>query len=603
MLRWVAPSLLLLLLIGLPARAADVRSEQAENVLIEVRNSWPTSLCQGYWPLVVTITNEAQKERRFDLVVQLDYGDGSEIRRSVQMPARAQVEIEIDVPVFVSDGGIAWIKLTEGGQQLVELGPIGPNCYDSGAAVVMVYGRTAPAGPTGAWADAFALAYGINTEDSRAGEQISQLPFNELPSSFSPYSSVDAVLLDAGDGLPDEAGLEALAAWVRLGGRLTIMAPEALRTASAHRLFEPWMEDRFRLQAEAATGSSSSFRMGRGVLDVLDDLVRPANLEGAHLPHLRGDLALVDRLEWRNEYGSPSVWPRIPGLKLIPVNQFSWLLVLVVVLLVPVNYLIVRLMGKPTFIMVTTPILAIGSMLLLVTAGLVRYGLDVKAASYSSVLLDQRVGRASVTEVRTLFAGTAPKGGLQPAGDTEVFPLEEKWDFRYSADLADGRSISGDLLPVRVSNRSLLVSDRATRLRLDFKNKGGELSLKNALDAGVEQLLYRDPQGTLWTTEGLLRSGEEAILIRVSEAAADLKMGAILQSKMEQKGAARPWPTRLVEIPPGVYTARLASALLRDDCGLRINEKLGEHRLVGIVAASKGALAAPGAEPLPGGGQ
>jgi hypothetical protein len=137
-----------------------------------------------------------------------------------------------------------------------------------------------------------------------------------------------------------------------------------------------------------------------------------------------------ERWQWSQRWGvsiyqnNTDFWNfLIPGVGLVPVLQFQVLITLFVIILGPVNYYVLRRLGKLNLTVLTVPAGA-----LLVTSALLLYalvadGLSVRARARSFTQLDQRNGEAACWSRLSYYAGLTPSGGLKFTEDTVVIPL------------------------------------------------------------------------------------------------------------------------------------------------------------------------------------
>ncbi len=117
----------------------------------------------------------------------------------------------------------------------------------------------------------------------------------------------------------------------------------------------------------------------------------------------------------------------VPGVGRAPVIEFEVLITLVVVLLGPFNYWILKRYKRLQLLVLTVP-LAAG----IATAGLFAYAIvsdgfttTVRVRSYTT--LDQRTGEAACWARLSYYAGLAPGQGLTMPADVVAYPVLPNW--------------------------------------------------------------------------------------------------------------------------------------------------------------------------------
>jgi hypothetical protein len=406
--------------------------------------------------------------------------------------------------------------------------------------------------------------------------------FDELPSSPVAYSSLDLAVLDASDGWPHAGELAALLAWVRTGGTLLVSGEGARAACEAEPELAAWMEPRFE---GARGGGDPTYAVALGTLAVLDD---PGFLESDRVRDLVRRLADQDHGTVPDPGGSRTnhVRPVIADLGQIPYKVFALLLVLFALAIGPVNFVWVARSRRPMRLLLTIPAIALATSLALFAYGIFFQGLDVKTASVSVAVLDQRAHRSACVEKRLMFAGLAPSDGLRPEPGTTVAVVTDPGSTSYSARhehvLEVERDaelvLGGDFLPTRSATTQVLSTERAERARLEVaRGGGGGLEVSNHLGAEILALVLRDPQGNAFSLREPLAPGASAALDPLDPAVGLERAATVLRQGID------PWPGAR-DLPPGCYAARLASGPFRDACGIETHEVAADHRLVGVLA-------------------
>jgi hypothetical protein len=276
--------------------------------------------------------------------------------------------------------------------------------------------------------------------------------------------------------------------------------------------------------------------------------------------------------------------PIIPGLEALPLRTFALLLLVFAILIGPINFLFIRSRRRPVLLLVTIPALSAAATVLLLAYGIFFQGLDVKTASISITLLDERAHRSSSLEVRQLFAGLAPDEGLAPGAGTMVCAMTRR-DLeraRLQLELGDGLLLKGDYLPSRVAIEQTLGCERAERARLGVTLVGERLRVDNNLGADLAEFAVRAPDGRLYASNEGLRAGES---VELAPAASTLNAEPLIESlstrAMPLSSATPEAPGEL--LPAGCYLAALHTSPFRDDCGIETVELAGNHVLFGVL--------------------
>jgi hypothetical protein len=228
--------------------------------------------------------------------------------------------------------------------------------------------------------------------------------------------------------------------------------------------------------------------------------------------------------------------------------------------------------------LITTPILAVLSGGGILTYGVVSTGLGAKSASYSVTYLDQGAQRATVQELRQIYLGSAIAGGLRPGAAFYDFPslVEYSESFEIRTD-EDGRRVSGAILPSRVATTQVLMGERASRLHLSVS--GSEIT--NNLDTRLDGLIVRAADGSYWGLTVPLNAERSATLVSIDNPQEQL--AEIWTSSMSIGRDTQQYPAAYQDMAFSSYVARVEDSPFLDDEGLKLKERAGEHRIVGLL--------------------
>ena len=585
--------------LGLALPAFGQGWQETEGVRTYARTVWPGALGKGYFPVWVDLVNDAPERRRVLLDIRLKgFGPEKGATQTVELEPGETRSVELFVPAFTwrASGymncslkievgrGESWINLPIGtsgwSEQLRSAVLFTPERVEPAVAIQMSE-RLKTAELPGRRQVFFtsamtATATGSTPPTGNPNVHVAVAQPADMPRSFQAYTSLDAVIVDARDGLPESEQLEPLLTWARVGGRVVFLGGgfEALR---AHPLVGGWLEDRFEIQLEVGAGRAfgcglGTLFFGEGAGDLLESTVDRSLVQFALFP--TGE---VERQSgWVPYPGKWRLWDRpvdLPGVGKLPLKSFMGLLFLFSLVIGPANRIVLKRMGRPNLLLVTIPAIA-----LVFSAGLLAYGIfyqgvDLKTASHTLTVLDQRTHRASTVEHRAIFVGLSPGRGLRPESGTAVFPvnLEERSE-RYELDFDEGLLLAGTFLPVRDPRRQLILSERAARGRLAVTMDEGELRVRNAFDATIEELFVRDEAGVWYQSDRFLAPGDDAVLDEYED------FGDPAGSFDEALGMLEDR-----RLPPSSFLAIVSGSPFADDCALELNELEGRHAIVGIL--------------------
>lgn len=584
------------------ARGDETQMITRGRIEARVRSPWPKQLNKGYAPVFVELENRDTRDRTVTLQLQgNDWNCDRRIEQTVDLAAGERVKLELHGLAKGSWESLYTLKVDVQG---------GDSAYFSAAAhaggasdyrtVLAVGAREVPDSEVQRWIEETStvkVSPGYTPPGSAPATsdnvQIGYATFDALPTSNVPYTSLDAVLLDTRDALPDEAHLAPMLAWVRNGGTLLLAGDDPLGVARSRPSLAAWLEERFeRAQSNSrfAPGELKHYVCGMGRLIVVPS---PTFLEDASLrevlheaAHANDGAAPREGMESRS-YGTT---PSLQGVGEVPYRVFALLLIVFAILIGPVNFIWVRRTRRPVLLLVTIPVISGVSSVILLTYGILFQGLDVKVASHSIAMLDQREHRSSSIEKRVLYAGSAPSDGLRPEFGTSVHPVFQAAQggrdrLRLQIDRTDGTRLRADYLPTRSAIVQVLCTERAERARLDVAVKGEELSVTNNLGTALERLVVRDRDGHYHELEARLSAGASATLQplrddRLKEVVEILRSPMLASPELDTTQLERGVEHAL---PPACYAAVLETSPFRDACGITPNETEGAHHLFGVL--------------------
>ncbi len=190
----------------------------------------------------------------------------------------------------------------------------------------------------------------------------------------------------------------------------------------------------------------------------------------------------------------------IPNVKGVPVYSFLAMITLFTLLIGPVNYFVLWRQKRLYLLVVTIPLIAFCTSLLMFGYSAIAQGFGVKSRTRSVTVLDQRA-KVAVTSSRTaLYAGLAPSGGLQFSPETAVYPI---WPLHVGFESAEvdwtrTQGLTSGWLRSRTRTQFKTVAHREARGRLEFGSAGNDgLTVANGFEWDAAALIVSDDLGML----------------------------------------------------------------------------------------------------------
>ena len=584
------------------ARAGSDQSTIVDDVTIRVRAPWPDMVTHGAIPLLFDVRNASGERRVVELSLESnDWSRGTSVRRALTLEPGATTSFEVFAPAHTGQASVYRMLARSdagGTTTLASLGsPMQPDTRVRN--VLVVSARTGgdakrwttllsdEARPRHSdWADASPSGGHVPTvggsTPSFEGVRATTVTLADLPTRPEGYASLDAVVIDAREGAPRPDAMAAIAEYARTGGTVLWTGAAARAAARASVDFGPWLEDRFRV---ASSGGVDTWVCAQGLV-MVSDAPEPfgalaeveqlnAAIEGSHADMVGGTWIPSGRVD-----RSETVPIALPGLQL-PYRALMCVLIAFALVIGPLNFWFVRRSRKPALLLVTVPVIAVVFSLGLFAYGVAAQGLDARAASLSFAVLDQRTHRSTAVEVREIFVGMASAEGLRPGPGASVWlaaTSETPGTGRREDVLTFGEGVllSGGYLPVRTPAKQTILTDRASRLRVDVRREGGAWVVQNGLGVTLEQFRVRLLDGEVYGAPAPIPAGGRATLSK----------DAVLEplDVPDRCLAARPESVSGdSSLPVGTYAASVERALFGDDLGVAMREVDSRHSVFGVL--------------------
>jgi hypothetical protein len=202
----------------------------------------------------------------------------------------------------------------------------------------------------------------------------------------------------------------------------------------------------------------------------------------------------------------------MPGVGDLHARGYLSLLMLFTVLIGPVNYLYLRRRRLQPLIVLTTPIIALGFLLLLAVYVVAGEGFGVHVRAATLTVLDQdRQEAVTRADVSLYPAGHTPGGGLRFSSETAVLAFDVDDRPEVHLDLADGQRFDDGFVRARTPVNFETIEWRPARERLTFVRDGRALKVTNGLGATVNRLFVRSPSGTFELASPMASGGQATL--------------------------------------------------------------------------------------------
>lgn len=235
-----------------------------------------------------------------------------------------------------------------------------------------------------------------------------------------------------------------------------------------------------------------------------------------------------DRLAWYQRHGMSRLrenlgfWEfLIPGVGVAPVTTFELLITLFVIVIGPVNYFVLRSIGRLNFLIVTVPVGALMVTVVLMTYAVLSDGLSTKSRIRTVTLLDQSTGRGASWSRQAYYAGLASTSGLTYPVDSAVYEYEQypltEHTGQKRLNWGDHQVLQGGYFRSRVTQQFLAIRPFETARRLTVSTQGDRLSVKNELGTKVSQLILIDEQGVQLFAKDIGAEAEKELFMATSD--------------------------------------------------------------------------------------
>lgn len=231
--------------------------------------------------------------------------------------------------------------------------------------------------------------------------------------------------------------------------------------------------------------------------------------------------AVVDYLNWSRRHGNDPATGNpnfnnwlIADVGAAPVFEFQMLITLFAIGIGPVNYWLLKRRNQLPVILLTVPLAALATTLILFAYGFLADGIGTRVRARSVTMLDQQAGESATWARLSYYAGIAPSDGLEMPKDTTVYPIQpsrseytpfgrRRRQQERSLDWVNTQKLKGGWLGSRTPTQYQTITARPTGKRLEFKSIGEELQVFNALETDVKTLIVQDHEGKFFLGESI----------------------------------------------------------------------------------------------------
>ncbi|MGD9856098.1 MAG: hypothetical protein AB7U20_14230, partial [Planctomycetaceae bacterium] len=190
----------------------------------------------------------------------------------------------------------------------------------------------------------------------------------------------------------------------------------------------------------------------------------------------------------------------IPSVKGVPVLAFLLLITLFAIVIGPLNYLWLWKKRRLYLLVITIPVIALGTSCALFAYSAAAHGVSTKSRARTLTLIDQKSNTAVSISRLALFSGLAPSRGLRFSPETAVYPIwPEHGGFESgTVDWTDRQTLSG-WLRSRTRTQFLTVSHRDERGRLRVSPPAEvRLHVENGFEWELDALIVSDSAGQVY---------------------------------------------------------------------------------------------------------
>ena len=536
-----------------------------DDLQVSVDYRWPGCRVGGYYPLRIRLTNRGPSRTIEAKYAPSNSYPVPTVTRRIKIDQNSTAPFTLLIPL-VSSYGHGWLTFADETGDLESLRHSlslpEADLTNSRPSLLVVSNRPIDCS---AFESSASTTFGSSRSLTSDNELVSP---SRLPENWLAYTGVDMIAIerDSLESLSNEKRA-ALTQWVHAGGSLIVHVvgekPKALteldELLELHKSVDArgWVVMDQGLDGNPLRDPSSAFQDTQAPLEelTLEELVAlpggrmveepkwfPADVKGQEqnwikqLSLRRVGFGSIVALEQTFESGSTLDWTLlfntlgaqnirsgsrlgvagrsdnseflhfvIPGIQSIPPIAFLIFISVFTFIIGPLNYFFLAKRRHLNLLVVTIPVLALATSVLLFGYSAVAHGFGIKSRLRSVTILDQGNQTAVSITRMALYAGSAPSEGLRFSTSTAVIPIYPSGStFEYgSVDWTKEQALETGWLRSRTRTQFLTTSVRPERGRLTINSTANSGEIKNGLEWDVEGLLVVDAKGELFYGENI----------------------------------------------------------------------------------------------------
>ncbi len=325
------------------------------------------------------------------------------------------------------------------------------------------------------------------------------------------YTPFDAVLLPQSDfARMSEATRTALWRYTESGGRLVVLGQIEVP--------ETW-----RGRQSSNVPGITHHRVGFGEC-LQFNIATVEALTTAQITRLKALLLQSSGFSSSDVVGSQNLNGIFPVVERadLPVRGMTFLMLLFILIVGPVNLLVLRAMKRRIWFLWTIPVISAITCLIVLIYSLFSEGVTPSTRTEAVTLLDQSAKRATTSALAAFYCPLTPGDGLRFSAETEVTPLlsadsRRNGDSR-EVDWSNGQHLTRGWVNARVPTHFVIRKSEPRRERLQLERAAdGTLTVVNGLGAKVKTLWLADAQGRLHKAAAAIDAGAKSTLAATDE--------------------------------------------------------------------------------------
>ncbi len=539
------------------------------DLIVDVNTKWAGCTQGGYYPVRVSVRNNG-KPRTITLEIRQNnsYQRCPWVTRSVSLEQNASIDTTLLVPM-VSDGTYVEFRVLERGRAIKNLAraislPELTSNDEIGSEMLIVARKAEDAQMYDSAVNQIFLT--SSSYRHRVSEYAQHVRPQKLPANWLAYTGLDILAVPL-DIFSQEISVEtrgAILEWVASGGNLLVyQVGEPVRQS---RLLEDLLElnkrafrgsdwetldvklfrrvtmtnlddpstsspedlsqgDRWKL----IPGNFGTRSFGLGRVTAMSENPFPGT--ASHWIWLLNQLS-HDRLLWHRRNGIVSRGGNdsffqflIPNVGSVPVLSMLILITLFTIVIGPVNYIYFLKKRQLAMLLITVPVIAFGSSILLLGYSTIAHGFSIKSRIRSVTFLDQKQNHAMSISRVAYYAGMAPSAGLQFEPTTAVYPIwpSEKAFESARVNWTEKQHLQNGWLRSRTRTQFLTVSQKEQRGRIELQAITSETpEVSNGLEWDIRTLYLVDSSGKKWVARNLKSGAVEKLEPATDESGREL---------------------------------------------------------------------------------